>query len=580
MTKASALLIVLLWGGCAVAQAAPPNVLVILTDDQGWGDLSLHGNRSLSTPHFDSLGEAGASFERFYVQPVCAPTRAEFLTGRWHRRDGVSGVTSGAERLSPDVETIADAFRAAGYATGCFGKWHNGTQAPYHPNCRGFDEFYGFCSGHWGLYFDPMLDHNGEVVRGQGYLTDDLTDHAIDFVEANAERPLFAFVAYNTPHSPMQVPDRWWDKFAGAGLPQTGSDADREATDHTRAALAMCENLDWNVGRLLQKLEDSGLSENTIVVFFSDNGPNGHRFNGGMRGMKGSVDEGGVRSPLFIRWPNKVPSGTTVTPMAAAIDLAPTLCDLANIAPPNAGDHDGVSLEPLLLGRDEALPDRTLFTHWNGRTAARHAGFVLDNRDRLYNLLGDPGQSRNAADQHPALAEQLRGQKERWLSETGQQHAALPFTVGHPTMPATHLPARDAAGRGVSRSSRHPNCSYFTDWRSTEAEVRWDVDVVEAGTFRVELYYTCPEADVGSLVELRLGDAAVSGRVAPAHDPPITSVEHNRYPAEEGPVKAFRPLDLGVMQLPQGTGTLTLRALEVPGTQVMDFRLLVLTRTK
>ena len=187
-----------------------PNILVILTDDQGWGDLSVHGNTNLNTPNVDSLARDGALFDRFYVCPVCAPTRAEFLTGRYHLRGGVHGVSTGAERLNLDETTIADVFKAAGYATGAYGKWHNGTQHPYHPNARGFDEFFGFCSGHWGQYFDAELEHNGELTRGKGYLPDECTDRAMDFMAANVEQdqPFFCYLPYNIPHTPFQVPDR------------------------------------------------------------------------------------------------------------------------------------------------------------------------------------------------------------------------------------------------------------------------------------------------------------------------------------------------------------------------------------
>jgi len=160
-------------------RATRPNVLVFLADDQGWGDLSVHGNSNLATPNIDSLARDGALFERFFVCPVCAPTRAEFLTGRYHARGGVRGVSTGLERLNTDEKTIAEAFRAAGYATGAFGKWHNGSQPPYHPNDRGFEEFYGMTHGHWGHYFDYDMDHNGRMVKGKGYIIDDLTSHAI-----------------------------------------------------------------------------------------------------------------------------------------------------------------------------------------------------------------------------------------------------------------------------------------------------------------------------------------------------------------------------------------------------------------
>src|SRR5437667_11111600 len=230
-----------------------PYIVVILADDQCWGDFSVHGNTNLSTPHIDPLARDGALFERFFVCAVCAPTRAEFLTGRYHSRGGVRGVSTGAERLNLDEMTIAQTFKAAGYATAAFGKWHNGTQFPYHPNARGFDEYYGFTSGHRGQYFDPDLDHNGKLVRGKGYITEDLTNHAIDFIAAHKDRPFFCYLPFNTPHSPMQVPERFFEKFSHLD-PKMRSRDPREEIPMTRAALAMCESIDWNVGRVLAKL--------------------------------------------------------------------------------------------------------------------------------------------------------------------------------------------------------------------------------------------------------------------------------------------------------------------------------------
>jgi len=238
-------------------QANQPNVVVILTDDQGWGDLSLNGNTDLSTPNIDSLAHDGARFDRFFVCPVCSPTRAEFLTGRYHVRGGVYSTSTGGERLDLDELTIADTFKSAGYATGAFGKWHNGMQYPYHPNGRGFDEFYGFCSGHWGDYFGPPLEHNGQIVNGEGFCIDDFTNKAMAFMDSSIKegKPFFAYVPYNTPHSPMQVPDKWWNKFKDKEIKLHNRDPRRENTPHLRCALAMCENIDWNVGRILNKIE-------------------------------------------------------------------------------------------------------------------------------------------------------------------------------------------------------------------------------------------------------------------------------------------------------------------------------------
>jgi arylsulfatase A-like enzyme len=200
----------------SVAQTKP-NIVFILTDDQGWGDLSIHGNTNVRTPNIDKLAREGARFARFYVAPLCAPTRAGLLTGRYHYRGGVYGVSNSKEYLNTDEVTFADLFKKAGYATGCFGKWHNGSQYPYHPNGRGFDEFYGFLSGHYANYFNTMLDHNGEAVRSTGFITDDLTEKAIGFIEKNKEKPFVCYIPYNAPHSPFQVPDEYYDRVKKEG---------------------------------------------------------------------------------------------------------------------------------------------------------------------------------------------------------------------------------------------------------------------------------------------------------------------------------------------------------------------------
>ena len=336
--------------GSQFAYAVQPNVVVILTDDQGWGDLSLHGNTNLSTPNLDALAKAGAQFDRFYVCAVCSPTRAEFLTGRYHTRGGVFSTSAGGERLDLDEVTIADTFKAAGYQTGAFGKWHNGMQYPYHPNGRGFDEYYGFTSGHWGHYFDPLLEHNGALVRGNGFCVDDFTNKAMDFIESSVkqDKPFFAYLPYNTPHSPMQVPDKFLKKFDGLELGLRNRDPKKENVQHTRAALAMCENVDWNVGRLMKKLKQLGVDDNTIVVFFHDNGPNGSRWNQEMRGRKGSTDEGGCRSPLFVRWPAQIKPGTFVTQITSVTDLLPTLTSLAGIDIIGDKRLDGMDVTPWL----------------------------------------------------------------------------------------------------------------------------------------------------------------------------------------------------------------------------------------
>ena len=564
--------------------AASPNVVIFLADDQGWGDLSHHGNKNLSTPNVDSLATDGVSFDRFFVCPVCAPTRAEFLTGRYHPRSQVYGVSTGRERMNTDEQTIAQVFQAAGYATAAFGKWHNGTQFPYHPNARGFEEYYGFCSGHWGNYFNPLLDHNGQIISGDGYLTDDLTTHAIDFIKAHQEKPFFVYLPYNTPHSPMQVPDRWWDKFADKKLQMPHRYSDREDKPHTRAALAMCEDIDWNVGRVLETLDELKLADNTIVLYFSDNGPNGSRWNDDMRGRKGSTDEGGVRSPLFIRWPNHLPAGHQFKQIAGAIDLLPTLADLAGIDLNSPKPLDGNSLaEALLQGKDRIDTDRMIFSHWNSAVSVRTQQFRLDHEGHLYDMQEDPSQHRDVTKQHPDIAAQLKQAQATWKSEqlATRTKKLRPFLIGHSSSRYTQLPARDAIAHGkIKRSGRAPNCSYFTNWKRTADKVTWDVEVVEPGNYIAEVYYTCAPQDVGSTLEITLGESKLVGKIRTPNDQPATGMEHDRVERRESYVKAFRPTNLGTIELTPGLGQLTLKATEIPGQSALDFRLLVLTRTE
>ena len=564
----------------AAEKALRPNVLIVLADDQGWGDLSVHRNANLRTPHVDSLARDGALFDRFFVCAVCAPTRAEFLTGRYHPRGGVRGVSTGQERLNPDEKTVADAFKAAGYATGAFGKWHNGSQWPYHPNARGFDEYYGFTSGHWGEYFDPPLEHNGKFVRGKGYISDDLTDHAMAFIERNRGRPFFCYLPLNTPHSPFCVPDEFWDRFKDKPISLRGRDGEKEELDVTRCALAMCENIDWNVGRLLRKLDELKLRDNTIVIYFSDNGPNSWRWNDGMKGRKGSTDEGGVRAPLLIRWPGRIKAGLTVREIAGAIDLLPTLASLAGVSRVGDKPLDGKDISPLLLGAAGEWPDRMIFSHQNGKVSVRTQQYRLDDRGALFDMTADPCQTTDISRQQPEVAARLRQAVAAWGEEVlPKGRDERPFPVGYPQFPMTPLPARDGVPHGnVRRSAGAPNCSYFVNWASPDDRMTWDIEVNTTGDYEVAIYYTCPPSDTGSTIELNFNRSRVQGRVAPAWDPPlITDQDTIPRPAGESIMKEFRPLNLGTMRLERGRGPLTLRALTVAGQQVMDVRAITLT---
>ncbi len=556
-----------------------PNVVVILADDSGWGDYSVHGNHNLRTPRIDSLAREGALFERFFVCPVCAPTRAEFLTGRYHPRTGVRGVSTGQERLNLDETTIAQTFRAAGYATGAFGKWHNGSQAPYHPNSRGFDEYYGFTSGHWASYFDTQMDHNGTLTRGQGYITDDLTNHALAFIGQNRARPFFCYLPYNTPHSPMQVPDEYYNRFAGKDVAQRATNAAQEDMLMTRAALAMVENIDWNVGRVLDKLKELRLEKDTIVLYFSDNGPNSWRWNGGMKGRKGSTDEGGVRSPLFVRFPGRIRPGARIAQIAGAIDLLPTLSDLCGVKLSADKPLDGRSLRPLLENPKAPWRDRMIFSTWNKRVSVRTQRYRLDAAGELYDMETDPGQTTGIASREPAVAARLGKAVAEWSAEVlPKEPDDRPFPAGY--APVTYLPARDGVAHGgIQRSNSAPNASYFTHWTSAGGSITWDIEPGHDGDYDITIHYTCAAPDVNCVIEASFDGSRTARAITEAFDPPLRGAGVDRvHRGVESYDKDWKALSLGALRLTRRRGLLTLRALSIPGRQAIDLRYVILTR--
>ena len=557
--------------------ATKPNVIVFLSDDQGWGDLSHSGNKDVKTPNIDSLAHDGASFDHFFVCPVCSPTRAEFLTGRYFARSNVYSTSAGGERMNLDETTIADLFRKNGYATGAFGKWHNGMQFPYHPNGRGFDFFYGFCSGHWGDYFSPMLERNGHIVSGEGFCIDDFTNKAMAFMESSSKenRPFFAYLPYNTPHSPMQVPDEYWNRFASKKL--TMKDGD----NHLRCALAMCENLDFNVGRIFKKLEDLKIAENTIVVWFHDNGPNGPRWNGGLRGRKGSVDEGGCKSPLFIKWPGQIRPGTRVTRIASSRDLLPTLCDLAGIMDRPQKKLDGKSLTPLLKNPAAPWVERIFINQWGKKLSVRSDTHRLDQKGNLYDMTIDPGQQNPVKDPEVRnlLEDALENYRKELLPKYGKAHEKRPFIIAYPGSPLTQLPARDAIASGkIKRSNKFPNDSYFLNWTRTEDKITWNAIAGDSGIFEVTVYHAA--ATAGSKMRLSFNGNHLDFTVPNPHVVPIEGKEDDRSPRMESYTKAWKPLKAGQLHLKKGRGTMTLKALEIPGKEALEVRLVTLKKIR
>lgn len=562
----------------------PPNIVFILSDDQGWGDLSINGNTNLETPNIDQLARNGAIFDRFYVSPVCSPTRAEILTGRYHVRGGVYATSAGGERLDLDETTLAQIFKRAGYKTAAYGKWHNGMQYPYHPNARGFDEYYGFASGHWGNYFSPLLEHNGKLIKGNGFVIDDFTEQAMGFMETHKDQPFFVYLPYNTPHSPMQVPDRWWDKFKDKKLDMRHREPEKEDSLHLRAALAMCENIDWNVGRLVEKLQELQLEENTIIVYLSDNGPNGWRWNGGMKGRKGSTDEGGVRSPMIMQWKGQIAAGTEIPQIASAMDFLPTLAELAGIDYQTEKKLDGKSLKPLIMKTGETWEDRYLVNHWRGKTSIRSQKFRLGPEDQFYDMVKDPGQTQDVVKEFEDEYTDLFEFRQQWTREVLGELPEVDtrsFPIGHPDWTYNQLPARDAKVNGnIQRSNRYPNCSFFGNWTSTDEKISFDVEVLEEGDFEAVLYYTCAEENVGARISLTFGENTLKSQITEAHDPPLIGRDEDRAPRTESYVKDFKPLTMGTIHLDKGMGEISINALEIPGKEVMEFRLLMLNRLK
>jgi len=556
-----------------------PPVILIMTADQGWGDIRSHGNSKIDTPVMDKLAADGARFERFFVSPVCAPTRASLLTGRYHLRTGVSGVTHGKEVMRADEVTVATAFKQAGYATGCFGKWHNGEHYPHHPTGKGFDEFLGFCAGHWNNYFDTTLDSGGKPVKSKGFISDVFTGAAISFVEKHKDRPLFIYLPYNAPHGPFQVPDKYFDKYKARGL------GDRDA-----AIYGMVENVDDNIGRILKRLDDLRLADNTIVLFLTDNGPNGRRYNGGMRGTKGSIHEGGIRVPLFVRWPGRIKPGTVVREIAHHCDLFPTLVDLAGIPMPKTQPLDGVSLRPLLEGKTDGWPDRMIFTHKtrggkvtpaNGSLRSPQYRLVSTGRGyELYDMIADPDQKKNLAKAKPDVLKAMRAEYERLFKDvTKKGFAPVPVPVGYAEADPVTIPAPLVTMKGnVTFKGRAGWANdWITGWTSTDDACSWEIDVVRAGRYEPALLHACPAADVGSTICLEVGGQTVEAALTKAHDPkPIPSPDR----VQRGEVyeKVWAPLVLPAVRLEKGRARITVRATKVPGKRVADLKAVRLRR--
>ncbi len=418
-----------------------PNIILILTDDQGYGDFSCHGNPVLKTPNLDRLYDESVRFTDFQVCPTCAPTRCALMTGRHEFRSGVTHTYKERERMSLKAYTLAQALRSAGYATGIFGKWHLGDEPERWPDKRGFDEMFihggggigqtfpGSCGDAPGnTYFSPAILHNGEFVRTEGYCTDVFFGRAVRWIESvKGDRPFFAYISTNAPHQPLQVPPEYEKLYAGRVDPPVAK------------FFGMIANIDDNVGRLLDKLKQWSIERNTLLIYMNDNGglTGVGVWNAGMRGRKNTPWRGGVRAASFWRWPGTL-EPADVDRLAAHIDLFPTLAQIAgaNLPEEITAKFDGRSLVPLLADPEADWPDRFLFTHvgrWGRGKAAdskyrrcsvRDSRYTLvcDTKDKskrwqLFDLRNDPGQRRDVAAEHPDVVERLETAYDLWWEE-------------------------------------------------------------------------------------------------------------------------------------------------------------------
>jgi arylsulfatase len=429
-----------------------PNIILLITDDQGYGPVGKHGHPWIRTPNLDKLHDTSAHFDRFLVSPTCSPTRAALMTGRHPMRNGVTHTILERERMTLNATTLPQVLKSAGYTTGIFGKWHLGDEEPYQPHNRGFDE--AFIHGAGGIgqayncscadvpgnkYFDPTIRYNGTFVKTKGFCTDIFYTAALGWIQKtqSSDQPFFAYITTNAPHGPFIAPPRNTKRFTdlGFGKNQAGF-------------YGMIENIDENVGRLLTKVEEWGLLKNTVIIFMSDNGMTGGGsgrlgrpigkengktlmpYNAGMKGLKGSSDEGGVRVPFFVRWDGRIKPGQTTDRIAAHIDILPTLAALAKAEIPK-DQVEGRSILPLIENPNIDWEDRYLYTHkgrWKTGVdpndfqwvnfAVRNQRFRFVNNNSLYDMQNDPGQKENVIDTHPEVVKEMRAAYDAWWKKT------------------------------------------------------------------------------------------------------------------------------------------------------------------
>lgn len=487
--------------GCANKEVKQPNVILILVDDQGYGDIAALGNKHIKTPNIDALHSKSARFTDFHVSPTCAPTRAALLTGHHHNRTGVWHTVNGRSLLLERETTIAQIFKSNGYHTAMFGKWHLGDNFPFRPEDKGFDEVLSHGGGGMGQtmdyfdndYFDDMYIHNGELKRYEGYCTDVWFQESMKYIEQHKDKPFFCYLPTNAAHSPYFVADNYIEPYK-----------DNQEI-HYPAFYGMIANVDENIGKLTRYLEESGLADNTILIFMTDNGTaqgakvEGHRLDGfvvkgnnaGMRGIKASKYEGGHRVPLFIHWKDGgISVGKDIDDLTAHYDVVPTLVDLCKLKVGADIQFDGQSLVPLIEGENKDFKDRIVIANsqrteipepWR-RTSLMQGKWRLIDGVELYDLNTDPEQRKDIAHLFPEKVEAFKIAYDKWWNELAPGYQDQPYIY-------------------VGSEKENPTKLYCHDWHSVkdspwhQRHIRmgyvdngyWLVKVAKSGKYRLKL---------------------------------------------------------------------------------------------
>ncbi len=507
---------VLAFLACASAAGAGkrPNVILVMTDDQGYGDLGCHGNPVLKTPNLDRLHRESIRFTDFHVSPFCTPTRAALMTGNYPGRTGAYRTSAGRTMMHPDEKTVANLFGTHGYVTGMVGKWHLGDNAPHRPQDRGFQDVVwhrcggvGQASDYWGNdYFDDTYERNGTFEKFEGYCTDVWFREGLRFIESNRNQPFLLYLALNAPHGPYRVAPEWAKPYQQSATWKNGANF-----------YGMIANIDHNMGLLRKRLSELGLSDNTILVFMTDNGTAaGATFNGlesealegynaGMRGKKSSIYEGGHRVPFFVYWPEGgLTGGRDIDTLAAHIDVLPTLADLCGLSVPHSYQPDGVSLAPLMRDRGETWPCDHLVIQYHGGAHAksRNGPFkhtvVLTERWRLvnaseqalYDIETDPAQRRDIAAEHPEVVAQLRAMYQPFWDSVSPRLTPVHIDLGNPAQNPTVLCSQDWFMMGGN-----PPWNFGAINRLPRVTEPWNVDVKQPGRYRLTLRQFPEEAN-------------------------------------------------------------------------------------